>query len=101
MPACDCSMTVNNRFLCWQSRLSQADECARGGCGLPGRHDGATLKLYPIDTPELLELAASWLAQKENYQWLDFGSGRQIITPALLRIMAQRETHFLRAFTSD
>jgi RimJ/RimL family protein N-acetyltransferase len=59
------------------------------------------MKLYPLDTPELLELIASWLAQKQNYQWLDFGNGRQIITPALLKIMAQRETHFLRAYTSD
>jgi hypothetical protein len=91
-------MTVNNRFL--SSRLSQAGECARGGRGLPGRHE-SDMKLYPLDTPELLELAASWLARKENYQWLDFGSGRQIITPALLKIMTQRETHFLRAFTSD
>ena len=59
------------------------------------------MKLYPLDTPELLELVASWLAQKQNYQWLDFGNGRQIVTPALLKIMAQRETHFLRAYTSD
>src|SRR5712691_3499440 len=59
------------------------------------------MKLYPLDTPELLELAASWLAQKQNYQWLDFGNGRQIVTPALLKIMAQRERHFLRAYTSD
>jgi RimJ/RimL family protein N-acetyltransferase len=58
------------------------------------------MKLYPLDTPELLELVASWLAQKQNYQWLDFGNGRQIVTPALLKIMAQRETHFLRAYTS-
>jgi RimJ/RimL family protein N-acetyltransferase len=58
------------------------------------------MKLYPLDTPELLELVASWLAQKQNYQWLDFGNGRQIVTPAVLKIMAQRETHFLRAFTS-
>lgn len=59
------------------------------------------MKLYPLDTPELLELVASWLARKENHQWLDFGNGRQIVTPALLKIMAQRETHFLRAYTSD
>jgi len=59
------------------------------------------MKLYALDTPELLELAASWLAQKQNYQWLDFGNGRQIVTPALLKIMAQRERHFLRAYTSD
>jgi len=59
------------------------------------------MKLLPLDRPELLERVASWLARKENHQWLDFGNGRQIVTPALLRIMAQRETHFLRAFTSD
>src|SRR3989442_696614 len=58
------------------------------------------MKLLPLDRPELIELVASWLARKENYQWLDFGSGRQIITPALLKIMAQRETHFLRVYTS-
>jgi len=58
------------------------------------------MKLLPLDKPELLELAASWLARKENLQWLDFGSGRQVITPPLLKIMAQRETHFLRMYTS-
>jgi len=60
------------------------------------------MKLLPLDGAfDLLELVGSWLARKENYQWLDFGAGRQIVTPALLRIMAQRETHFLRAYTSD
>jgi RimJ/RimL family protein N-acetyltransferase len=59
------------------------------------------MKLLPLDTPQILELAASWLLQKENYQWLDFGTGRQVVTPTLLKIMAHRETHFLRAFTSD
>ena len=59
------------------------------------------MKLLPLDTPEIIELVAYWLAQKENYQWLDFGNGKQIVTPALLRIMAQRQTHFMRAYTSD
>ncbi len=59
------------------------------------------MKLLPLDRPELFELVAGWLARIENHQWLDFGNGRQIVTPALLRIMAQRQTHFLRAFTSD
>jgi len=59
------------------------------------------MKLLPLDKPELLELAASWLARKENHQWLDFGNGRPLFTPALLKIMAQRDTHFLRAYTSD
>ena len=57
------------------------------------------MKLLPLDTPEILELVAGWLGQKENYQWLDFGNGRQIVTPALLKIMAQREAHFLRIYT--
>ena len=59
------------------------------------------MKLLPIDTPELLQMVASWLARKENYQWLDFGNGRQPVTPALLKIMTQRESHFLRIYTSD
>ena len=59
------------------------------------------MKLLPLDSPELIKLAAGWLARQENYQWLGFGSGKQIVTPALLKIMAQRETHFLRAYTSD
>lgn len=58
------------------------------------------MTLLPLDRPELLALAAGWLARKENVQWLDFGAGGQPVTPALLRIMAQRETHFLRVYTS-
>ena len=57
------------------------------------------MKLLPPDSPALIELAAGWLARKENYQWLDFGGGRQLITPSLLKIMAQRDTHFLRLYT--
>jgi RimJ/RimL family protein N-acetyltransferase len=59
------------------------------------------MKLLPLDRPELIELAAYWLGQKENYQWLDFGNGRQIITPALLRIMSQRDTHEIRIYTAS
>ncbi|HET7766814.1 MAG TPA: GNAT family protein [Burkholderiales bacterium] len=59
------------------------------------------MKLLPLDVPDVLELAARWLAQRENYQWLDFGNGRQLVTPALLKIMTQREAHFMRAYTSD
>jgi RimJ/RimL family protein N-acetyltransferase len=60
------------------------------------------MKLLPLDTPEIIELAASWLAQKENSQWLDFWTGKQlVVTPALLKIMAQGGRHFLRVYTSD
>ena len=58
------------------------------------------MKFLPLDRPERLELAAAWLARKENHQWLDFGNGGQAISPALLKIMAQRETHFMRLYTS-
>jgi len=57
------------------------------------------MKLLPLDTPEIFELVAGWLGSKENYQWLDFGNGKQIVAPALLKVMAQRETHFMRAYT--
>lgn len=59
------------------------------------------MKLLPLDTPERIELVAGWLACKENYQWLNFGAGRQIVTPALLKVMVQRDTHLLRAYTAD
>jgi RimJ/RimL family protein N-acetyltransferase len=56
--------------------------------------------LRPLKSAADFELAAEWLQLKENYQWLDFGASRQCVTSALLKIMAQRETHFLRAYTS-
>jgi RimJ/RimL family protein N-acetyltransferase len=59
------------------------------------------MKLVPLYAPKVLELAAGWLAQKENYQWLDFGNGTRIISPTLLKVMVQRETHYLRAYTSN
>ncbi|HJR71933.1 MAG TPA: GNAT family protein [Gammaproteobacteria bacterium] len=59
------------------------------------------MKLLSLDSPELLELAARWLAREENYRWLDFGGGKQIVTPALLKVMTQRDTHFLRLYTND
>jgi hypothetical protein len=49
------------------------------------------VKLLPLDRPELLEVVAGWLARKENYQWLDFGNGRQIVTPALLKVMTLQD----------
>ena len=59
------------------------------------------MKLLSLEAPGVFERVASWLAQRENYQWLDFSNGNQPVVPALLRIMMQRETHFLRAYTSD
>src|SRR5207302_1753638 len=37
----------------------------------------------------------------ENYQWLDFGQGVQRLTPVALKLMTQRDIHFLRVFTGD
>jgi RimJ/RimL family protein N-acetyltransferase len=57
------------------------------------------VRLRPPGTAGDFELAAGWLQQKENHQWLDFGNGRQRITPELLRIMAKRDTHFIRLYS--
>lgn len=59
------------------------------------------MTLEPLDTPERLGLAAAWLSEKDNYQWLDFGDGRQHVTPQWLKIALQRGTHVIRMFTSD
>lgn len=48
-----------------------------------------------------LVLSAEWMANKENYQWLDFGYGNQILTPISLKVMLQRDIHLLRVYTSD
>lgn len=55
--------------------------------------------LRPMESAEDYELAAGWLQLRENNQWLDFGGPRQGVTPALLKIMAQRQTSFIRLFS--
>ncbi len=59
------------------------------------------MQLLPLDTPDLIELASSWLSNDENSKWLDFGSGVQALTPTTLRIMTQRSLHVLRVYTAD
>jgi RimJ/RimL family protein N-acetyltransferase len=44
---------------------------------------------------------ADWLAQKDNYQWLDFGDGRQRLSPEWLQIARQRGTHVVGVFATD
>ena len=61
----------------------------------------ALVRLKPLDSPELIQTAANWLAEKDNYQWLQFGDGRHILTPQLLKILAQKDTHVLRVYTAD
>jgi RimJ/RimL family protein N-acetyltransferase len=58
------------------------------------------MKLNPIDTAEIA-LVAGWMAKKENYQWLDFGHGNQVLTSVSLKVMLQRDIHLLRIFTSE
>lgn len=56
--------------------------------------------LKPITSSEI-NLVADWLAEKINFQWLDFGSGLQILTPPLLKIMTQRDSHTLMLYRLD
>jgi len=59
------------------------------------------MRLRPLNTPEDLQLVVGWLTRKENYQWLDFGDGRQLVSAEWLKIAMQRGTYVLRLFTSD
>jgi RimJ/RimL family protein N-acetyltransferase len=59
------------------------------------------MQLKPVDSLDMLQLAVNWLSAKENYQWLDFGDGRQLISREWLKIAIQRGTHVLRVFTAD
>ncbi len=59
------------------------------------------MELRPLDDPGLIETIAGWIGRRENYQWLDFGNGKQVLTAASLGIMAQRDIHLIRAFTDD
>ena len=59
------------------------------------------MELMPLDNDGLINLAAGWLGEQRNYQWLDFGGGSQAISPPLLKIMTQKDSHIIRAFTSD
>ncbi len=58
------------------------------------------MKLLPISQAEI-PLVAKWLGQQENYQWLDFGNGRQIVDALILKIMIQRADNHVRLFTTD
>ena len=59
------------------------------------------MHLKPINTPELIRLAAGWLAEERNYEWLGFGTGVQNPSPVALKIMLQKDTNVLRVFTAD
>lgn len=67
----------------------------------PPRPPGDGVKLLPLEAPGVFEVAAGWLAQQENYQWLDFGTGGRNVTPALLKLLSKNDTHFIRVYTAD
>lgn len=58
------------------------------------------MELKPVGNADIA-LIAEWMTLKENYQWLDFGNGTQILTAVSLKIMSQRDIHYLRLFTPD
>jgi len=58
------------------------------------------MRFVPLGA-DLITTVAGWMAEKANYQWLDFGNGVQILTPAALKIMAQRPLHHIRVFMPD
>ncbi|WP_447985580.1 hypothetical protein [Nitrospira sp. Nam74] len=55
------------------------------------------MELRPLESSDI-SLVAGWLSQSENYQWLDFGNGIQILSPGLLKLMSQSEKHHLRLY---
>jgi RimJ/RimL family protein N-acetyltransferase len=59
------------------------------------------MRLLPLEGNALIDLAAGWLGEKRVYEWLDFGGGVQQLDRVSLKIMAQRDAHILRLFTSD
>ena len=59
------------------------------------------MQLKSPDSPDDLRLLAGWLTEKENCQWLDFGDGRQVVSPEWLKMAVQRGTYAIRLFTPD
>jgi RimJ/RimL family protein N-acetyltransferase len=59
------------------------------------------MQLLPLNTPQLINTAADWLADPDNQRWLDFGNGLQRINAVSLMILAQKDNQVLRAFTAD
>ena len=53
----------------------------------PGR-----VATWPLG-PEHFDVAARWLADERNAEWLDFGSASGVLSPVSLRILSQRSQH--------
>jgi RimJ/RimL family protein N-acetyltransferase len=59
------------------------------------------MQLKALESRDHFQLVATWLSQKDNYQWLDLADGRQRVSPEWLKIAVQRGTYVIRLFTSD
>jgi RimJ/RimL family protein N-acetyltransferase len=55
--------------------------------------------LRPIERSDE-DVVITWLGRKENYQWLDFGNGSQLVSPVLLKVMLRKDSNLCRVFTS-
>lgn len=59
------------------------------------------MPLKTIDSNELVDRVTTWLAARENSQWLDFGDGQRTVTPAWVKIVSRSNRHVLRVFTDE
>ena len=55
------------------------------------------MELRPLEASDV-SVVAGWLHRRENYKWLDFGTGLQIIFPPSLELMTESEKHCLRVY---
>lgn len=53
--------------------------------------------LLAVISSDLIPAVTAWLADPENYRWLDFGNGIKPLHPASFQLMLQRPIHCLRA----
>jgi RimJ/RimL family protein N-acetyltransferase len=56
--------------------------------------------LRPVERADE-DIVIAWLARKENYQWLDFGNGSQLLSPILPKVMLRKDSNLCQVFTSD
>ncbi|HEY3860172.1 MAG TPA: GNAT family protein [Gammaproteobacteria bacterium] len=59
------------------------------------------MELLPFEGDRLIGLGASWLTEKRNHQWLDFGDGSGPIGTTALSHMSRDDAHIIRALTAD
>jgi len=55
------------------------------------------MELRPLRHNDI-KLVSEWMSEKANYQWLDFGAGRQILNAASIMVMSKRPLHCFRLF---